>query len=105
MLFGQHGTDQADERGAVGEDTDDVGAPADLFVEPLLGVVGPDLSPDLFGEGGERQQICAGIIEVLGDFGELVGQGVDDPIILGSNGLRVGLVVDRVQQGAHPGPR
>ena len=26
VLFGQHGTDQADERGAVGEDTDDVGA-------------------------------------------------------------------------------
>jgi hypothetical protein len=42
---------------------------------------------------------------LLGDFGELVGQGVDDPIILGSNGLRVGLVIDRVQQGAHPGPR
>jgi hypothetical protein len=39
-LVGQHGTDQADERGAVGEDTDDVGAPADLFVEALLGVVG-----------------------------------------------------------------
>ena len=70
-----------------------------------LGVVGPDLSPDLFGEGSECQQICAGILEVLGDFGELVGQGVDDPIILGSNGLRVGLVVDRVQQGAHPRPR
>ena len=57
MLFGQDGADEADQRVAVGEDADDVGAPADLLVEPLLGVVGPDLAPDLFGERGERQQV------------------------------------------------
>jgi hypothetical protein len=35
----------------VGEDADNVGAAADLLVEPFLGVVGPDLLPDLAGEG------------------------------------------------------
>ena len=40
MLFGEHRPDEADQRVAVGEDPDDVGAPADLLVEPLLGVVG-----------------------------------------------------------------
>src|SRR3954471_2445165 len=40
VLFGQHGADEADECGAVGEDADDVGAAADLLVESFLGVVG-----------------------------------------------------------------
>ena len=34
-LFGQHGPDEADDRLAVGEDTDHVGAAAGLTVEPL----------------------------------------------------------------------
>jgi hypothetical protein len=36
MLFGQHGADEADDGGAVGEDTDDVGAAADFLVKSLL---------------------------------------------------------------------
>jgi hypothetical protein len=36
MLFGQDGADEADEGVAAGEDADDVGAAADLAVEPLL---------------------------------------------------------------------
>jgi hypothetical protein len=44
MLFGEHGADEADHRAAVGEDADDVGAAADLSVQPLVGVVRPDLS-------------------------------------------------------------
>ena len=46
VLFGEDGNDQADE-GVAGEDSDDVGAPADFAVEPLIGVVAPDLPPDL----------------------------------------------------------
>jgi hypothetical protein len=38
-LFSEHGADEADQRRAVGEDADDVGAAADLLVEPLLGIV------------------------------------------------------------------
>jgi hypothetical protein len=46
VLFGQDGADEANE-GAAGEDADDVGAAADFFVESFLGVIGPDLAPDL----------------------------------------------------------
>jgi len=35
-LFGEHGADEADDRGAVGEDPDDVGAPSDLLVLPPM---------------------------------------------------------------------
>jgi hypothetical protein len=55
VLFGQDGADEADQGTPIGEDPDDVGAAANLLVEPFLGVVGPDLAPDLFGERGERQ--------------------------------------------------
>jgi hypothetical protein len=34
--------------------------------------------------------------------GELLGQGVEDPVELGVHGRGVGLVVDRVQQGLDP---
>jgi hypothetical protein len=35
VLVGEHGSDQADDRGAVGEDADDLGAPADLLSSNL----------------------------------------------------------------------
>ncbi len=35
VLFGEDRADQADDRGSVGEDADDIGAAADLLVEPL----------------------------------------------------------------------
>ncbi len=35
-LLGEHGADQSDDAAAVGEDPDDVGAAADLAVEPFL---------------------------------------------------------------------
>jgi hypothetical protein len=38
VLFGQDGADDADQGVAVGEDADDVGAPADLAVEALVGL-------------------------------------------------------------------
>ena len=44
VLVGEHGTDEADHGGVVGEDPDDVRASLDLLVEPLERVVGPDLS-------------------------------------------------------------
>jgi len=36
VLFGEHGADEADQRVAVGEDPDDVGAAPDLFCSALL---------------------------------------------------------------------
>jgi hypothetical protein len=47
VLLGQHGSDESDDRAAVGEDVDDVGAATDLTVEAFVGIVGPDLPPDL----------------------------------------------------------
>jgi hypothetical protein len=38
VLFGEDGTDQSYDRCPVGEDPDDVGAPADLLVEPPMGL-------------------------------------------------------------------
>ena len=49
-LFGEHGADESDQGGSVGEDADHVGAAADLAVEPFLGVVGPDLAPQFLRE-------------------------------------------------------
>ena len=50
VLLGEDGADEAGDGVAVGEDPDDVGAAADLPVQPFLRVVGPDLAPDGFGE-------------------------------------------------------
>ena len=37
VLFGQYGSDEANQDGAVGEDAHDIGAPPDLPVESFLG--------------------------------------------------------------------
>ena len=76
-MFGEDGADEAEDGVAVGEDADDVGAAADLPVEAFVGVVGPDLAPDLLGEAGEREDVGAGGVEVGDDGGELAGEGVE----------------------------
>ena len=45
MLLGEDGSDEADDGGPVGKDADDVGSSANLAVESIVGVVGPDLPP------------------------------------------------------------
>ena len=67
MLFSQDGADQPYQRGPIGEDADDIGAAADLSIEPFLGIVGPDLPPRRLREGGEGQDVSAGRIQVLRD--------------------------------------
>jgi hypothetical protein len=74
VLLGEDGSDEADDRAAVGEDPDDIGAAPDLAVKALLGVVRPDLAPDLLGQRGEREDVRAGGLEVLGDLGVLAGK-------------------------------
>ena len=63
VLFGEDGADESDHGVAVGEDPDDVGAAAEFLVEPLLGVVGPDLAPVLLREPGEREHVGRGLGE------------------------------------------
>src|SRR3954451_21712222 len=65
-LLGEHGAQKPDQRVAVGKDADYVGAPADLAVERLAGVVGPDLPPDLCGKGGEGEHVGASGLHMLG---------------------------------------
>ena len=104
MLFGEDGADEACDGVAVGEDPDDVGAASDLPVQPFVGIVRPDLAPDLLREGGEREQVGPGGVEMVGDGREFVGQRVEDPVVLGVHRSGVGLVVDTVQQGFDPAP-
>ena len=63
-LLGQHRPDQAHYRCPVGEDAYGVGAAADLSVEPLGRVVGPNLGPDVLRERGEGQDVRPGGVEV-----------------------------------------
>jgi hypothetical protein len=67
VLFGEDGPDEADDALAVGEDSDDVGAAADLAVEAFGGVVGLDLPPDLFREHGEAEHLVSGGLEYCAD--------------------------------------
>ena len=61
-LDGEH-RDQPDQRGVVGEDPDDVGAPADLAVEALKRIRGPQLAPVLGRKGVEREHVGLGVFE------------------------------------------
>jgi hypothetical protein len=98
VLFGQDGADEPYRCCPVGKDADDVGAAADLPIEPFLGIVGPDLPPRRLRERSEGQDVGSGVVEVLRDGGKLVGQRVEDPVELGLDGIGVRLVGDRVQQ-------
>jgi len=98
VLLGQHRPDKADQGVAVGENADDVGAAADLPVQPLLRVVAPNLPPQLLGVDGEGEDVRPGLLEVFGDLGQLVGERLDDPVELGVHRRRVGLVIHTVQQ-------
>lgn len=82
-LLGEHRADEADDGVAVGEDADGVRAAADLPVEALVGVVGPDLLPESFGEPGEREDVGPGGVEVLVCFGEFPVDVVQQPVELG----------------------
>ena len=83
MLLSQDRADQADQGVAAGENPEDVGAAADLPVEPFLWVAGADLPPDRFGERGEGQDVAAGGVQMRGDLGQFFFQGVEDPGELG----------------------
>jgi hypothetical protein len=104
VLLGQDGADEPDQGVTAGEDPDDVGPPAYFPVEPFLRVVAPDLSPEFLGEAGEGQDIGPGGVQVRGDLGQLAGDGVDQPVVLGMDRRGVGLVIDRVQQRLDPMP-
>jgi len=75
---------------------------ADLLVQPLLRVVAPDLAPDLAGEGGERQDVVAGLVQVRGGLRELRLESGHDLGVLGADRGGVGLLEDGPHQRGHP---
>jgi hypothetical protein len=75
VLLGQHRAGKADDGIAAGEDADHVGPPAHLFIQALLGIIAPDLAPDLAGEGGERQDVLACLVQVGGGLREFSPPG------------------------------
>lgn len=85
VLLGQHRADEADDRRAVGEDPDDVGSSAHLAVEPLLGVVRPDLPPVVAPEGGEGQELLARLLQQRGGIGEARAQPLHHRGVLGTD--------------------
>lgn len=72
VLFGEDCSDGVDDGLVVGEDSRGVGASAVFAVEAFVGVVGPDLGPDIVGEGSEGEGVCSGLVEVFKDGGEFV---------------------------------
>jgi hypothetical protein len=69
LLDGEH-RGQADQRAVVGEDPDDVGAPADLAVKALKRIGASDLAPVVGREGVEGQDVLLGCLEQRGDLGQ-----------------------------------
>jgi hypothetical protein len=65
-------------------------------------VVGPDLPPDLAGEGGEREDVLAGVVQVRGSSRELRLKSGHDLGVLGADRRGVGLLEDGADQRRHP---
>jgi hypothetical protein len=80
-----------------------IGAAADLAVEPLAGIVRPDLTPDFLGEPVSASRSERALSRCSATLGSLSAP-VQDPVEEGAHGRGVGLVIDRVQQRPHPQP-
>jgi hypothetical protein len=73
LLDGEH-RGQADQRAVVGEDPDDVGAPADLAVKALKRIGASELAPMIGRERVEGQDVVLGLLKQRGDLGQLALQ-------------------------------
>ena len=75
-----------------------------FFVEPFLGVVGPDLAPTRLGKTGEVEYLGAGLVEVIGrSVHTEIGEVVDHTAVLGPGRPWVGLGKDGSDHGGHNG--
>jgi hypothetical protein len=68
VLLGEHGADQADDRGYLGKTPTAVGAAPNLPIQPFVEVVGPDLTPQAFRVGVKREDVGPG--ELRSPFGD-----------------------------------
>ncbi len=60
VLLNEHGAHEAENSFPVWKDTDDIGASADLPVQLLLRIIGPDLLPVLLGKGRIGENLIFG---------------------------------------------
>jgi hypothetical protein len=76
----------------VGEEAHHVGAPLDLLVEPLPGVVAPELPPMLRRKPELGQHVRFGLVEPRGQAREPAAEAIRAPPLLlpGGRGLRLG---------------
>ena len=71
VLLDHKARGESDQRPVVGEDPDDVGAPADLAIEPLERVRRSDFAPVIRREGVEGEHVLFGRLEDRLDLWEL----------------------------------
>jgi hypothetical protein len=70
VLLDHEAGGEAQQSPVVGEDPDDVGAPADLAVDALERVGAPDLAPVVSRERVEGEHVLLGLLEHRGDLGQ-----------------------------------
>ena len=102
LLDAQH-PGEADQALIVGEDPDDVGAPADLAVEALERVGRSELAPMRGWERVEGQDVWLGVLEHASDLGQPaveVRDGLRQPIA--GFGERVGVKIGRISAASRP---
>src|SRR5215472_1607665 len=99
VLLEQHRADQADDRGFVGEDADDIGAAFDFFVEPLKWVGAVQFAAVRLGEIQIRQHIGLAVVDQRGKLRpfrpQLVGDVAQHLAGLGPVGLQESLAQRR----------
>jgi hypothetical protein len=98
VLFAEHGADEPDDAVSGWEDRDDVGAAADFAVEAFDRVVAPDLPPERGAEGGEGEQVGAGLLEQLRGGREALVELGEHALVLLVGLVLVGLVEDRAHE-------
>ena len=86
---------EPDQGAVVGEDADDVGAPADLAVDPLERVGGAQLRPVVGGEGVEGEQVLLGLFEQRRDLRQRLAQ----PLERVADSSRAGLAASALKSG------
>ena len=99
VLLGEERADQADDRGAVGEEAGDFGPPAQFAVEPLLRIGRPDLASVVRVEvkASSSSRSSASSVAACGKRFELGHR--DGELVAG--GGRIGLGEDRAYQRPH----
>jgi hypothetical protein len=103
VLLGEESADEADDAVAVRVEAHDVGAAADLPVQPFGGVVRPNPLPDLLREHGKREDLLPRRLEVGEALRELVLDGVQGPVETGS--ARTPCRAGRTRSAGRPHPR